>query len=114
MRGWLGGERGWMGENLSLTRKVKVPNAELRAGDMNGEVNLAATGEILDIAITAVFGAAGDGAGALAADLVLEGPIRAAGVHVEGLGRLRHHAVPLAVGRDELAFAPVPFRQHPR
>jgi hypothetical protein len=76
---------------------------------MNREVDLAPPGEILDIAITAVFRAAGDGTSALPSDLVLEGALGAAGVNVDGLGRLGDNAVHSATGGDKLAFAPVPF-----
>jgi len=44
------------------------------------------SGQVLDVAVSAVLGTAGDGAGALAADFGFELGVGAAGVDVDGLG----------------------------
>lgn len=48
--------------------KVQVADAEFSTRHMDGEVDFGAAGEVLDVAVSAVFGAARDGAGAFLAD----------------------------------------------
>lgn len=51
--------------NLAVAlREVQVADGELGALDVHGQVDLAAAREVLDVAVAAMFGAAGDGAGA--------------------------------------------------
>ncbi|KAH9841297.1 Thromboxane-A synthase, partial [Teratosphaeria destructans] len=88
--------------------EVQVADGEFGAGDVDGEVDLAAAREVLDVAVAAVFGAAGDGAGALAADAVLEVGGGLAGVHVAGLRGQGDVAGEVGVGGDELGLAGVP------
>ena len=88
--------------------EVEVADGEFGAGDVDGEEDFAAAAQVLDVAVAAVLRAAGDGARALVADLVLERARGGAGVHVLGLGRLGDDA--LEFGRaDELGFAAVPL-----
>ena len=88
--------------------EVEVADAELGAGDVHGQEDAAAAAQVLDVAVAAVLGAAGDGARALLADFVLERAGGRAGVDVLGLGRLGDDA--LELGRaDELGFAAVPL-----
>lgn len=90
--------------------EMQVPDAELGALDVDGEVHLAAAREVLDVAVAAVFRAAGHRACAFSADLVLDLFGRAAGVDVLGLwGEGDLAAGVLAEGGDKLGFAAVPF-----
>jgi len=89
-------------------REMQVAHAELRALDVDRQVHLTAPGEVLDIAIPAVFRPAGDRSRALLADFLKEvRGGRGAGVDVFGLGGLGDDAVEGVCG-DELAFALVP------
>lgn len=90
--------------------EVEVADGEFGAGDVHGEEDAGAAGEVLDVAVAAVFGAAGDGAGALPADFVFDGAGGGAGVDVLGFGGLGDDAVE-GGGGDQFGFAAVPFRQ---
>ena len=92
-------------------REVQVADAELGSLDMNGKVDLAAAAEVLDIAVSAMLGAAGDGSRAFLADFVFYVAGAAASVHVLRLGGLGDDFMEIlrGVGADELAFAAVPF-----
>lgn len=94
------------------TRKVQISHAKLRAFDVYREVHLASSRQVLDVAVAAVLGAAGDGAGALLADLLLDVGVGGASVHILRLRRLRDYAAAAVHGLDELALAPVPLGQH--
>lgn len=90
--------------------EMQVPNAELCTLDVDGEIDLAAAREVLDVAVAAVFGAARHRACAFSANLVLDVSGRAAGVHVLGLWWEGDFAAGVfAEGGDELGFAAVPF-----
>lgn len=90
--------------------EMQVPDAEFRALDVDGQVHFAAAREVLDVAVAAVLGAAGHGAGAFAADLVFDLLGGAAGVDVLRLGGEGDlPAGVVAEGGDELGFAAVPF-----
>lgn len=65
--------------------EVQVADGEFGAADVDGQVDFGATREVLDVAVSAVFGAAGDCAGAFGADFGFEGLGGGAGVDVEGL-----------------------------
>ena len=87
---------------------MEVADAELGAGDVDGEEDLAAAAEVLDVAVAAVLGAAGDSARALLADFVFQVAGCGARVDVLGLGRLGDDAVE-GGGADEVGFAAVPL-----
>lgn len=91
--------------------EVQVADAELGALDVHGQVDLAAAAQVLDVAVAAVLGPAGDGASALAPDLVLDVARRAPGVDVLRLRRLGDDGVELVLA-DQLGFALVPGREH--
>ena len=87
---------------------MEVADAELGAGDVDGEEDPAAAAQVLDVAVAAVLRAAGDGPRALLADLVLQLARGGAGVDVLRLRWLGDDA--LELGRaDELGFATVPL-----
>jgi hypothetical protein len=92
---------------------VKIADAKLGARDVNRQENLAASAQVLDIAVAAVLRSPGDGASPLSTDAGGRVRIRAAGVAALSQRRQRHVAVQ-TVGRDELALAPVPLGQHRR
>lgn len=46
------------GDLAVALREVEVSDGELGAWDVHGEIHLGATGEVLDVAVSAVFGAA--------------------------------------------------------
>ena len=87
---------------------MEVADAELGPRHVDGQEDLAPAAQVLDIAVAAVLGAAGDRARALGANFVLERARRGACVHVLGLRRLGDDA--LEVGRaDEVGLAAVPL-----
>ena len=89
-------------------REVQIANAELGTLDVNGQIYFASSAQVLDVAVAAVLGPAGDRARALLADLFFERARRGAGVHVLRLRGLGDDAFEL--GRaDEVGFAPVPL-----
>ena len=69
-------------------RKMQVANAEFGALDVDRQIGLAASAEVLDIAVPAMLGAAGDGSSALLPDLFADLVRGTACVHVLGLGGL--------------------------
>ena len=90
--------------------EVEVADAELGAGDVDGEEDPAAAAQVLDVAVAAVLRAAGDGPRTLFADLLLQLAGCGAGVHVLRLRRLGDDT--LELGRaNELGFATVPLGQ---
>lgn len=89
--------------------EVQVAYAELGAGDVDGEVDFAAAREVFDVAVSAVFGAAGDGPCALFADFLGQRGVSGAGVDVGGVGWLGYIAGHVGAFGDQLAFAAVPF-----
>lgn len=86
-----GGE--WSGRALWLTGKVEVSDAELGALYVDGEVDFASSGKILDVAVTAVFRATGDRSSALFSDFLFDGICSAAGMDVDGLWWFGYHSV---------------------
>ncbi len=76
-----------------LTREVEVSDAEFSALDVHRQVDFAASRKILDVAISAVFRAAGDCSGALLADFFFDRVFCAAGMDVEGLRWLGNDSV---------------------
>ena len=86
---------------------MEITNAEFCAGNVHGKEDLAAAGEILDVAVSAVFGAAGDRARAFLADFFFQIAGCGAGVDVLGLRWLGDDALEFC-GGDELGFALVP------
>ena len=88
--------------------EVQVAHAELGALDVHGQVHFAAARQVLDVAVAAVFGTAGDGARALFANLGLCLLVRGAGVHALWFGGLGDDAFE-SRGGDKFGFAPVPF-----
>lgn len=94
------------------TRKVQVANAKLGPRHMDGQIDLAAAREILNVAVAAVLGPAGDGPGALGGDALGQLGVGGPGVRVERLGRLGNDAVRGQVRRgDQFGLAPVPLGQ---
>ena len=95
--------------NLAVAlAEMKVANAELGPLDVDGEEDFAAAAEILDVAVPAVFRAAGYGACPFPPDLVFDVPCRGTGVHVLRLGWERGDPVHVRSSGDELALAFVP------
>ena len=75
--------------------EVEVADGEFGAFHVDGEVDFAAAGEVLDVAVAAVFGSAGDCPGAFAANFFFDGVICGAGVDALGLGWLSYDALEL-------------------
>lgn len=114
---------------VALT-EVQVANAELCAGDVDGEVDFGAAGEVLDVAVSTVFGATvgscklngifvvrekeylpRDGSRAFFANLGFKIRGGGAGVYVAGLRGFSYGAVEMRMRGDEFAFALVPCFQ---
>lgn len=96
----------------TLTRKVQIPHTEACAFDVHGQVNLASSRQVLDVAVAAVLWATRDGASTFARDLLLDVGRGRASSNVLRIGRLSDDAAAAVHGRDELALAPIPFSQN--
>jgi len=55
-----------------LTRKVQIAYTELCTFDVNRQIHLATSGQVLDITVSAVLGPPWYGAGSLFTDLLLD------------------------------------------
>jgi len=75
------------------TRKVQITNAELGAGNVHRKVDFTAPGQVLDVAVTAVFWTARNSAGTFLANLFFDVAGRTASVYVDGLRRKGNVAV---------------------
>lgn len=95
--------------DLSIAlRKVQVTNGEFGARNVHREEDLAATGEVLDIAVSSVFGATRNGSCALLSDLFLDRRIACTSVDVARLWWFCNDAVYVAASGDEISFTFVP------
>lgn len=90
------------------TREVQITNAELCTLDVDRQIHLAATAQILDVTVSTVFRPTGDCPGALSSDLGFEVSSGAPRVHVLRVRKLGNNAIE-RVGADQLALSPVPF-----
>lgn len=88
--------------------EVEVAHAELGARHVDGQEGFTPAAQVLDVAIAAMLGPAGDGPRTFLAHFRFDLLASAAGVDVLGLRGLCHDAVE-GVGADEFALAPVPF-----
>jgi hypothetical protein len=88
--------------------EMQVSDTEFSAGDVNGQENLGATREVLDVAVSAVFGAAGDSPRAFFADLLFQVTCSGTGMHILWLRGLGNGTVEMGVCGDEFAFTLVP------
>ena len=66
--------------------EVQVTDREFGTLDVDGEVDLAATGQVLDVAVASVFWTPGHGASTFFADLLFDVCVCAARVDILGLG----------------------------
>lgn len=87
---------------------MKVSDGELGARDMHGEVGLTTARQVLDVTVPAVFGAAGDRAGAFSTDFSFKIASGGSGMDVFGLGEVGDDAVE-GVAFDELGLTAGPF-----
>lgn len=76
---------------------------------MDGEVDLGAARQVLDIAVSTMFRTAGNGSCAFLANFLLQSFVSSAGVDVLGVRRLSYIAAHVRTFRDELILATVPF-----
>ena len=90
--------------------KVQVPNAEFGAGNVDGEVDFAATAKVFNIAVATVLRAAGDGARAFFPNLLFDFVGGAACVDALGQRGKSDNSFEVG-GADELAFTTVPLRK---
>lgn len=91
--------------------EMQVSDTEFGARNVNGEVDFAAAGQVLDIAVSAVLGTAGNGACAFLAYFLLDAVVGAAGMHVDGLWGFGDIAVHVCAGCYQLTLSAVPFCQ---
>jgi hypothetical protein len=108
---------------------VEVSDGELGAWDVHGEIHLGATGEVLDVAVSAVFGATlgelsgfdywtgsletyRDRASSFSGDFTLGSLVRTTCVCIQRLRRLRDDSISHCVGCDQFAFTLVPFSEY--
>lgn len=95
--------------DLSVTlAEMQISYRELGTWDVHGEVSLASARQVLDVAVAAVLGSAGNCAGAFGTDLGFEIPRGSAGVDVFGLGEVGNDAVE-GVEFDKLRLAAGPL-----
>jgi hypothetical protein len=88
--------------------EMQVPYAELGTGDVDREEDFGTAREVLDVAVSAVFGAAGDCSRAFFANLGFQVAGSGASVDILWLRWLGDGAVEMGVRGDEFAFALVP------
>jgi hypothetical protein len=88
--------------------EMQVAYRKLGTGNVHGQEDLGAAGEVLDIAVSTMLRATRDSSSTFLADLLFKGPGSGAGMYVLRLRRLSDSAVEVRVGRDEFAFALVP------
>lgn len=93
-------------------REVQVADGELGAFHVDGQVDFAAAGQVLDVAVAAVFWPAGHSASAFSADFLFDVGVCVAGVHVLGLGRQGDVAVHVRACFDQAGFALVPSLEY--
>lgn len=93
--------------SVALT-EVQISNRELGARDVHGEVGLASARQVLDVAVPAMLGSAGDGAGALSADLGFKVTRGRAGVDIFRFREIGDYAVE-GVEFDELGLTAGPL-----
>lgn len=99
--------------NLAISlREVQVPDGELGTSNMDRQVHFAATREVLDITIAAVFWSAGDGASSLTADLLFDAVVSSSHVYVRGIGWLSDVTAHVRALADECGFTVIPCLQH--
>lgn len=96
----------------TLTRKVQIPHTEARAFDVHGQVDLASSRQVLDVAVAAVLWATRDGASTFARNLLLDVACGRASSNVLRIGRLGNDATAAVHGSDELTLALIPFSQN--
>lgn len=87
---------------------MEIADAEFRTGDVHGEECPTASTQVLDIAVPAVFRAAGDGSCSFLSYLLFELSGGGASMHVLGLRGLSDDSFEVG-GGDEFAFTAVPF-----
>lgn len=90
------------------TREMQISDRELCAFDVDGQVDLAATRQILDVAVPAMLRAARDRPGTFFPDLGLRLLVGGTGVDVLWLRWLGDHAGERS-GRDQLGLPLVPL-----
>ena len=90
---------------------MEIANTEFRPLNVDREVYFATSAEILDVAVSTVLRSAWDGSCAFFADLCFDFLRSTASMDVLRLGRLRDDPLERG-GADQLAFAPVPFREN--
>lgn len=94
--------------NFAITlREMEISNREPGARDVDGKISLRATGEIFDVAVSAVFRTARDCAGPFTADFRFNVGGGGTGVDIRRLGRVRDGFA--SVGGNQLRFTAVPF-----
>lgn len=81
------------GDFAVALRKVQVADGESRSRYVHGEIGPRAAAEVLDVAVSAVLGTSGDGAGTFGVDLGCQGPGRGACVRVCGIWEESYDAV---------------------
>jgi hypothetical protein len=87
---------------------MQVSDAELAALDMHRQIDLAASAQILDIAVTAMLWPARNGSSSFLADLLFDIVASRADMHASRLWRVRNDAIHVGAGGNELALALVP------
>ena len=89
-------------------REVQVADRELGALDVDGQVDFAAAGQVLDVAVASVLRATGHSASAFFADFLFDVCVGAAGMNVFRLGRKGDVTVHVRACFDQAGFAFVP------
>ena len=92
--------------------EMQVADTEFRAFDVDREEDFAASRQVLDVAVPAVFGAPGHGAGSFFPNFLFYVLGGAAGMHIHGLRRESNLSTGIGERGYELRFAAVPFRKN--
>lgn len=87
---------------------MKISNAEFGTFDMDRKVYFASSGQVLDVAIPAVFWSTRNGTGTFATNTLLDLITSRTGMDIGRFRRLRNDPLETSC-RDQLLFPPVPF-----
>ena len=100
------------GDLAIALREVQITHGELGAFDMDWQVDLRPTGQVLDITVAAVLRSTWNGTGTLFANLVLDIVSTATDVNALWVWWQSNIATHVATFLDELAFTIVPCLQY--
>jgi hypothetical protein len=100
--------KAWSADSVFTLTEVQITNGELGSLNVHWEVHLTPARQILDIAVSSMFGATRHGTRSLLPNLLFDVCRSATSMYVLRLRRERDVAVEVLVRRDELCLARIP------